>query len=98
VPHEQNATAVSCSYFSSSHWLFDSIVLILRPQSRVPTLVSKFGISALKSLESMEIKRHQSTENKAGEEGPLPKSFSPSFADFFRTRLPENQKMSCLPA
>ncbi len=82
LPKAAPRPPVSCSYFSSSHWLFRSNLLILRPISHVPTLVSKFGTSALKSLESMEIKRHQSTENKAGEEGPLPKSFSPSFADF----------------
>jgi hypothetical protein len=82
----RSATARQCQDNVDIGWIANT-----QAQSYVPILVSKIGTSALKSLESMEIQRNQSTEN-TGWRSPLPKSFSPSFADFTEQDLKETKK------
>ena len=92
VPHEQNAAAVSCSYFSSSHWFFACIVLMLRPSPMSQFLSQKSGHQPLSHWNQWKFSVTKVLRIQGEEEGPLPKSFSPSFADFTEQDLKETKK------
>jgi hypothetical protein len=82
LPKAAPRPPVFCSYFSSSHWLFRSNPLILRPISPVPMPVSKFGTSALSHWNQWKFRATKVLRIRGREPGPIPESFSPSFADF----------------
>ena len=82
LPKAAPRPPVFCSYFSSSHWLFRSNLLILRPISHVPIPASKFGTSALSHWNQWKFSATKVLRIRGREQGPIPKSFSPSFADF----------------
>ena len=92
VPHEQNAAAVSCSYFSSSHWFFASIVLMPRPSPMSQFLSQKLGHQPLSHWNQWKFSVTKVLRILGWRRGSASKVVLPERRGFCRTRLPENQK------
>jgi hypothetical protein len=97
VPHKQNATVVSCSYFSSSHWLFASILLILRPSPMSQFLSHKLGHQPLSHWNQWKFSVTKVLRMQ-GVEGVRFQSRSPRASRILQNKTSRKPEMSWLPA